>query len=130
MNLENARMEIIEKFREIKDKWIKTDRAYDNIIGNAFEDIMEIKENNERRADFKGIEFKTQRNSSKAYITLFSKAPNNPDFSNTKLRDIYGYPDKVIPELKRLSTTVTCKGTVNKLSNHAFQIKIDEDNDL
>lgn len=121
---------IVNKFNQLKNQWLPTSRAMNhNILGNSFEDLMGIEENNNSDADFKGIEFKTQRNYSKSYITLFSKSPNNAEYSNTKLRNTYGYPDPEVSTLNRLSTTISCKGTYNRFSKHAFQLKIDENKD-
>lgn len=50
----------------------------DGGIGNTFEDLLGVKENNKKEADFEGIEIKSQRFLNNSYVTLFSKSPDYP----------------------------------------------------
>ena len=73
--------ELLGKFDEVKDRgWIDSLREGDTGIGYTFETLLDIKENNDQKADFKGIEIKCKGmkegsagNSSK--INLFQAGP-------------------------------------------------------
>mgnify|MGYP000003159357 CR=1 FL=1 len=62
----------------------------DGGIGNTFEDLLGVKENNKKEADFEGIEIKSQRFLNNSYVTLFSKSPDYPKKANSYLREKYG----------------------------------------
>ena len=62
----------------------------DGGIGNTFEDLLGIKENNLSEADFRGIEIKSQRLFNSSFISLFTKAPSYPKKANNYLRETYG----------------------------------------
>lgn len=62
----------------------------DGGIGNTFEDLLGVKENNLSEADFKGIEIKSQRLLNSSFISLFTKAPSYPKRANNLLRETYG----------------------------------------
>jgi hypothetical protein len=76
-----ALTELLGKFDEVKDRgWIDSLREGDTGIGYTFETLLGIKENNDQKADFKGIEIKCKGmkegsagNSSK--INLFQAGP-------------------------------------------------------
>jgi len=74
--------ELLKKFDEVKGYgWIDSMRAGDTGIGYTFETLLGIKENNDQKADFKGIEIKCkalslQGNSSSTKINLFQAGPN------------------------------------------------------
>jgi hypothetical protein len=73
--------ELLVKFDEVKNRgWIDSLREGDTGIGYTFETLLGIKENNDQKADFKGIEIKCKGmkpgsagNSSK--INLFQAGP-------------------------------------------------------
>ena len=51
--------ELLGEFDEVKERgWIDTMRVGDTGIGYTFESLLGIKENNDQKADFKGIEIK------------------------------------------------------------------------
>lgn len=62
----------------------------DGGIGNTFEDLLGVEENNKKEADFEGIEIKTQRFLTGSSVSLFSKSPDFPKKANNYLRDTYG----------------------------------------
>ena len=78
---DTALTELLGKFDEVKDRgWIDSLRTGDTGIGYTFETLLGIKENNDQKADFKGIEIKCKSmkegsagNSSK--INLFQAGP-------------------------------------------------------
>ncbi|CEN43874.1 conserved hypothetical protein [Capnocytophaga canis] len=62
----------------------------DGGIGNTFEDLLGIVENNRSEADFYGFEIKSQRAFNTSVISLFTKAPEFPKGANSFLRETYG----------------------------------------
>jgi hypothetical protein len=62
----------------------------DGGIGNTFEDLLGIVENNKKEADFNGFEVKSQRLFNNAYVSLFTKSPDNPKRANSYLRENFG----------------------------------------
>ncbi len=97
----DALFELLEKFDEIKARgFIRTLRQGSTGVGYTFEEMMGIKENNDKWADFKGIEIKTFRSSelkmNRAEKTnLFLKEPRwSDDLPNMAERvRRYGYVD-------------------------------------
>ena len=88
--------ELQEYIRDIYQKgWIKTLRAGDTGIGKTFESLLNIKENNKKEPDYKGVEIKCSRQSTSTLQTLFSKTPNYANLKN-KRKDLvvnHGYWD-------------------------------------
>ena len=79
----------------------------DGGIGNTFEDLLGVEENNKKEADFEGIEIKSQRYLNKSYISLFTKSPDFPNRANTYLREKYGeVRDIRHPEKKKLYASI------------------------
>jgi len=77
-----ALIELLGRFDEVKERgWIETLREGDTGIGYTFETLIGVKENNDKKADFKGIEIKCKgikegvaANSGK--YNLFQEGPN------------------------------------------------------
>lgn len=73
--------ELLGKFDEVRDRgWIESMREGDTGIGYTFETLLGIKENNDQKADFKGIEIKCKAakedgKSSSTKINLFQAGP-------------------------------------------------------
>lgn len=73
--------ELLEKFDGIKERgWIDSMRTGDTGIGYTFETLLGIKENNDQRADFQGIEIKCKGTkegevSTSSKINLFQAGP-------------------------------------------------------
>ena len=97
--------ELKKEFLQIKAKGFVTNTRPNNRdggIGNTFEDLLKVKENNRSEADFKGIEIKSQRLFNSSFISLFTKAPSYPKRANNLLRETYGevrqeeHPDKKV----------------------------------
>ncbi len=98
------KLEKIKKdFERIKKLgFIKTTRPKnkDGGIGNTYEDLLGVKENNLKTADYLGFEIKSKRKYNSSYISLFSKSPTFPKKANYYLRETYGevrdinHPDK------------------------------------
>jgi hypothetical protein len=74
--------ELLKKFDAIKERgWIDALRIGDTGIGYTFETLLGIKENNDQKADFKGIEVKCKGSkegnlSTGSKINLFQAAPS------------------------------------------------------
>jgi len=59
-------------------------------IGNTFEDLLGVKENNKKEADYKGFEVKSKRLFNSSYVSLFTKSPDTPKGANSYLRETFG----------------------------------------
>jgi len=74
-------LELLTKFDQIKELgWIDAMRSGDTGIGYTFESLLGIKENNDKTADFKGIEIKCKRSKEvgtpdSTKINLFQEGP-------------------------------------------------------
>jgi len=62
----------------------------DGGIGNTYEDLLGIIENNKNEADYLGFELKSKRQFTASYVSLFSKSPSFPKKANTYLREMFG----------------------------------------
>ena len=73
--------ELLGKFDVVKEReWIDSQRLGDTGIGYTFESLLGIEENNDQRADFKGIEIKCKginegKATSSSKINLFQAGP-------------------------------------------------------
>lgn len=102
----------------------------DGGIGNTFEDLLGVEENNLKEPDFQGYEVKTQREITSACVTLFSKSPTYPRGANAKLKDSFGeVRDPKFPNINKLYASIFGDkwGTVyNKFSMKLEVDKTDE----
>jgi MvaI/BcnI restriction endonuclease family len=79
----------------------------DGGIGNTYEDLLGVEENNLKEADYLGYEIKSKRKFNSSYISLFSKSPSHPKKANTYLRETYGeVRDLNHPDKKKLYASV------------------------
>jgi hypothetical protein len=79
----------------------------DGGIGNTYEDLLGIRENNLKEADYLGYELKSKRQFNSSYISLFSKSPGYPTKANRYLRETYGdIRDLKHPEKKKLYASI------------------------
>lgn len=92
--------ELLARFDDVSSKgWIQTQRAGDTGIGYTFESLIGIEENNDKRADFRGIEVKCKlaKNSGSASgkTNLFQQGPEWIDGRSAihRLRAIGQYRD-------------------------------------
>lgn len=123
--------EVIKAFYKIaKRGWISTHRHGDRAIGNAFEDILGLTENNFREADFHGIEFKAQRASSTALMTLFTKSPTYPRGVNSVLRELYGVEDEERDSKKILHTTISGYRENTHRGGFGYKARVDKKEEL
>lgn len=116
--------ELVEKFYKIRSMgWIKTERHGDQCLGNTFEDLVGVEENNKHEADYKGIELKAHRNITNSMVSLFSKSPSSPRGVNTYLRETYGV---IEPDSGKqvLNTTLGSKFNTHR-GGHGFKVEVD-----
>lgn len=79
---DEALTDLLEKFDDIKQRgWIDSLRTGDTGIGYTFETLLGITENNDQKADFKGIEIKCKgtkegQRSTSTKLNLFQAGPN------------------------------------------------------
>lgn len=123
---------VIEGFKKdfltIKSKgFVPSNRTHDTGIGKTFEDLMQIVENNNHLADYKGIlELKSKRVLSESMFTLFTKSPSFPKGVNSKIREKYGKPDKKFPGCKVVHSTVSTLKFNTFLEKYGFKLEIDK----
>lgn len=125
MDKEYIKKCFIEDFKKVKEMgFIESHRKSDTGIGKTFEDLIKIKENNFKTADYMSlIEIKSQREYTGSYITLFTKSPTFPKGANAILKNSYGYPDEMHPNINVLHTSIFYQD-FNKCKNK-FGFKLD-----
>jgi len=79
--IDEALGELLDKFDEISNNWVDSMREGDTGIGFTFESLLGIKENNDRTADFRGIELKCKRKKysnigASGKLNLFQSGPS------------------------------------------------------
>lgn len=98
----------------------------DGGIGNTYEDLLGVKENNLKEADYLGFELKSKRLFNSSYISLFSKSPSFPSKANGVLREKYGeVRDPNHPEKKKLYASVF--GNRYSLVYEKYKMKLELD---
>ena len=107
--------------------FIKSNRSHNTGIGKTFEDHLGVTENNSKDPDFEDFEVKSQREMSKSPITLFTKIATSPFGANEYLKNTFGKPDVLFPNITVLHTTTSGnKFNTAKHSPFAFKIEVDE----
>ena len=123
-NIENLKRNF-EKIK--KEGWIKSIRKDFGGIGATFEKLLNIEENSLEIPDYGNIEIKTKRAYSRSYTNLFNCTPTGPHYHEVeRLKDTFGYPDKVLKEYKILNTSVYATETTKVGLNYYFRLKIDK----
>ena len=115
------------KFNSIRNiGWIKSLRIGSTGIGYTFESLIGKSEDSLCYPDFNGIEIKTQRISSKSYISLFNYNPVG--CSSYELKRIllkYGYLSPKYKNRKILNTCVYCNYPKSVGSDYKFSLDVD-----
>ena len=80
VHVDDSLSQLLDKFDGIQGIWIESMRAGDTGIGYTLETLFGIKENNDKTADFHGIELKSKRkkenqSSTTGKINLFQQGP-------------------------------------------------------
>jgi hypothetical protein len=79
----------------------------DGGIGNTYEDLLGVIENNLKEPDHLGYEIKSKRQFNSSYVSLFSKSPSSPARANSFLRETFGeVRDENHPDKKKLYASV------------------------
>ena len=90
--------ELKAKLKEIKQEgYIKSVYAHSGGIGNTFESLLGVQENNISLPDWGTFELKTRRKETGSMTTLFTKSPNS--YSNKQLHALQG---KAFPTVQLL----------------------------
>ena len=120
---------IKEDFRRIKKLgYVACSRPLnkDGGIGNTYEDLLGVIENNKKEADYLGFEIKSKRQFNQSYISLFSKSPNFPKRANTFLRNNYGeIRDNNFPNNKKLYASVFASRNSIIYGKYKMKLKLD-----
>jgi hypothetical protein len=123
--MKNFELELINFFESVKTKgWIPTHRHGDQMLGNTFEDLLGVVENNISTPDWNGIEIKTHRNETSSPISLFTKSPDHPVKANTYLRLKYGVSDNEF-NMPKLNTRLSPKNFNTHRSGFGFRVEVD-----
>jgi hypothetical protein len=101
----------------------------DGGIGNTFEDLLGVTENNKKEADFKGFEVKSKRLFNSSYVSLFTKSPDNPKRANSYLRENFGeIRDKNHSDKKKLYASVFGHRISIVYSKYKMKLMVDRKN--
>lgn len=123
-------LKLKEEFIKIKKMgYIKCQSNGYGGIGNTLENLLNIKTGNFEIPDYYDIELKTRTKNSKFAITLFSCVPDGPLLFETKrLKDKYGYPDRILKKFKVLNGSVYGNKRNNIGIKYSFKLKVDWNN--
>ena len=90
--------------------YVLSDKPYaeknDGALGNTFETLLGVSENNLREADFEGWECKSQRKHTKSAASLFTRKPDFPDGGDEYMRENWGVQDTEYPHIKVFRTSI------------------------
>lgn len=122
----NNIIKLKKDFERIKKTgWIKSVQKGYGGIGVTFEQILGINQNELEIPDYGDIEIKTKRSYSKSYSSLFNCTPTGPHYHEIeRLKDKFGYPDKVLKECKVLYTNVCATEKIKVGLNFYFQLEV------
>lgn len=120
---------LINDFYRIKELGFVPSTRTNNIdggIGNTFEDLLGIKENNLSMSDYLDFEIKSKRELNTSYISLFSKSPSFPKGANSLLREKYGeIRDADFAEKKKLYASVFAHRYSRVYNKYKMKLKVD-----
>lgn len=127
INIDKSINELKYKFSKIRNMgYVKSIRSGPTGIGATFEHLLGKTEDKLELPDFLGIEIKTKRSYSKSLINLFNASPKGDEEVEVKrIRDRYGYPDKIDKNLKRFSAKISANNLVKVGLFYRFCLKID-----
>ncbi len=125
------RDELIILFKIIKSRgWIHYDRTQgksDGLLGNVFEDLIGVKENNIKGADYYSYEIKTKNDySSASLVSLFGYCIGSIPSANTSIREEFGVVDD--KSFKKIfNSTVKYMEWNNHRGGHNFKLERNQD---
>ncbi|MCU0350827.1 MAG: MvaI/BcnI family restriction endonuclease [Flavobacterium sp.] len=101
----------------------------DGGIGNTFEDLLGVAENNKKEVDFKGFEVKSKRLFNSSYVSLFTKSPDSPKKANSYLRETFGeVRDENHSDKKKLYASVFGNRDSTIYSKYKMKLNVDRKN--
>ncbi len=119
------------EFERIKNLgFIESDRPFaeknDGAIGNTFETILGVQENNLKDADFEGWECKSQRKHTKSAASLFTCKPDFPEKGDEYMRENWGINDEEYPHIKVFRTSIYAHRWSQVYGKYKMKIQIDD----
>lgn len=124
-------LELKNNFEEIKSMgWIMSKRKGSTGVGYTFESLLNLQENSLEIPDYRSIEIKTQRTKSNSYVNLFNAAPDGDNLCEIeRLRNNYGYPDKILKNCKIINCDVFANRLKNLGSKYKTKLLVDWQNE-
>lgn len=120
-----------EEFQRIKKLgYVESDRPFaeknDGAIGNTFETVLGVQENNLKDPDFEGWECKSQRQHTKSAASLFTCKPDFPDKGDEYMRENWGINDEHYPDIKVFRTSIYAHRWSKVYGKYKMKIHIDD----
>ena len=121
---------IQSEFNRIKSLgFVVSDKPYavknDGAIGNTFESLLGVAENNLRDADFEGWECKSQRKHTKSASSLFTCKPDYPLGGDEYMRENWGIADTEYPHINVFRTSIYAHRWAVVYGKYKMKIEID-----
>ena len=98
----------------------------DGALGNTFETILGVRENNLKDADFEGWECKSQRQHTKSAASLFTCKPDFPEKGDEYMRENWGINDEEYPHIKVFRTSIYAHRWSVVYGRYKMKIQIDD----
>ncbi|MDA9636324.1 MvaI/BcnI restriction endonuclease family protein [SAR86 cluster bacterium] len=129
-DIEKAKRE----FQRIKSLgYVLSDKPFakknDGAIGNTFETLLGVEENNLRDADFEGWECKSQRKHTNSASSLFTRKPDYPHGGDEYMRENWGIKDTEFPNLKVFRTSIYYHRWSMVYNKYKMRLRINEPNE-
>jgi len=122
---------LTQKFNEIKKSgWVKSQYKGSASIGRTFELLIGKEPESFPIPDFEEIEIKTRYKYSNYHTTLFNAVPDSYLFEVNRIRQTYGYPDKIIKQAKVLKGYVYANKKTYLGIKYQFQLNINYEKEL
>lgn len=118
------RFEIIQK-----QGWVKGRHNGFASIGRTFESLMGLEENSFQFPDFGSIEIKTHYMYSNQSLGLFKVAFDSNFFESERIKNNYGYPDRILRDCKVLYAEINGKNIVNVGFKYKLYLHVNRDNE-
>jgi hypothetical protein len=124
---------VIAEFQRIKGLgYVISDKPYakknDGAVGNTFESLLGVSENNLRAPDFAEWECKSQRQHTSSAATLFSRKPDFPVKADHHMREEWGIPDPTgqYPHIKVFRTSVYAHRWAEVYGKYRMKLEVNE----
>ena len=102
----------------------------DGAVGNTFETLLGVDENNYKDPDFEGWEVKTQRRYSKSASSLFTSKPTFPAKGDEYMRENWGIsdPSGECPHIKCFRTSIYAHRWSVVYERYKMKLHVDDEN--